>query len=284
MMHVRSARPRLAAVVFASGLLAAGGLASAQDAAKPASDLPPGKEVFDKAVEAMGGRKKLDDIKSITYKVSMAESMGPGAPESIIVNGLLPDQVHLKGTFAEGETAVMVFNGKHAWSTEPGDEEPTLDDPEQIQTMMPLFCPQVMLLGAPKVYKTMETTEKTEFNGKGCYKVKMSDEKGERTASVFINADNAAVEGIEIVFDAEMGLFGRVTVLERKEVDGVHLISKMKMHMPFGDETMELSFSDFTFNKVEKKLFDVPESLKEEIKAMDDLKKGGGEGTEGGIK
>lgn len=270
MTHVRSARPRFAAVVFATGLLAAGGLALAQDPPKPATDLPPGKEVFAKAVEAMGGNKKVEEIRSITYKVSMAQGMGPGAPESILVNGLLPDQIHLKGTFPEGETAVMVFNGKHAWSTEPGDEEPTLDDPEQIRMMMPLFAPHVMLLGASKVYKTMETTEKAEFNGKGCYKIKMADEKGERTASVFINADDAEVEGIEIVFDAEMGLFGRVTVLERKEVDGVHLISKMKMHMPFGDETMELTFSDFAFNKTDKALFDVPESLKEEIKAMEE--------------
>ena len=139
-----------------------------------AAKLPDAREIVDRHVKAVGGREAILAHKSMhatgTLSVPASGMSGP-----VDVYGAAPDRVLVKASIAGIGEVLDGYDGKNAWSISPMTG-PTLKTGKELEQTK-LDADFYSELRDPKNY-TMTTIEKTTFDGRDCYKVRVKRTDG----------------------------------------------------------------------------------------------------------
>ena len=140
----------------------------------PAAKLPDARQVVERHVKAIGGREAILAHKSMHAKGTLSvPASGMSGP--VDVYGAAPDRVLVKASIAGIGEVIDGFDGKNAWSISPMTG-PTLKSGKELEQTK-LDADFYSELRDPKKY-TMTTIEKTTFDGRDCYKVRVQRTDG----------------------------------------------------------------------------------------------------------
>jgi hypothetical protein len=238
-------------------------VASLVPALVSAQALPDGKELINKHMAAMGGRDALDKHTSLhmtgTFSMAAAGIEGPvhlyrAKP------ALLLQQITL-GSFGEMTTG---YDGTTAWAINPmaGASILSGEQATQMKQQADFFSDFPDLAK----YTTIETVGAEDFEGRKCFKVKFvrADDKSE--AMQFFDAESGLAAGmIRTVENPQMGKIEITVVMsDYKDQGGVKLPGKITQRTPQGD--VVLTFTSFEWDKVDAKMFDLPDAVKSMVK------------------
>lgn len=203
---------------------------------EPTKDLPEAEALLDKAVEAVGGRDKLDEVESFYYKgkISIAGQNIGGDIEIWWKNGDFYTTQEMAGI---GQIQAGK-QGDTIWSQDPINGLRELEGPEAEQHT---WASSLMLAADWKQYfEKAETVAEREVDDKTVYDVKLTSPSGAQ---------------VRLTFDAETGLqvaqeFKQVTPMgqmpvkvvmeDYRDVDGIKIAFKQVTDASLAKATQEI--------------------------------------------
>jgi hypothetical protein len=244
-------RLTLSALVIASLLPAVGS----------AQALPDGKALLAKHVAAIGGRDALDKHTSlhITGTFSLA-AMGIDGP--VHIYKAKPNKFLQQITIGSFGESMQGYDGTTAWAIQPmqGAMVMSGEQADQAKQQADFYAD---FPDASK-YTAIETVGAEDFEGHKCYKVKLVKASGE-TIQYFDVETGLAAGMVRSVENPQMGKMDITVVMsDYKDQGGIKLPSKITQKTPQGD--VVLTFTAYEWDKVEAKVFDLPDAVKAMVK------------------
>ena len=168
------------ALAFAVVLLAGTSIHTAfAQAAAPqapaAASLPTAKTIIDRHIEAVGGRQALSARNSV-HTTGTTSIPANGLSGAVEIFAARPNKLLVKQTLTGIGEVLEGFDGTNAWSVNPMTG-PTLAAGDEL-AQRALDADFESMLNAANRYTSMETLEKTKFDGRDCYKVKLVRKDG----------------------------------------------------------------------------------------------------------
>lgn len=204
---------------FACLLLA--GLAGVSGIAAPAVQAQTLDELLQKNLEALGGKAKVEAIKSVRMTGKM--TMGPGMEAPFVMEFQDPNKMRMDMTI-QGMTMTQAYDGKSGWRVVPftGKTDPEPMSAEELKQMERQTSNFVDLLSDFKArgYEA-ELVGKETLEGSPVHKIKLTAKDGE-TLNIYLDAEQylplkmvarTKVQGQEIAVETTLG--------DYKEVGGV---------------------------------------------------------------
>ncbi len=220
-------------------------------------------EVIANYIKAIGGRDKLDAVKSM--KITGKMVLGGGMEAPLIVEVKRPNKVRVEFTF-QGMTAVRAFDGETGWFTMPfiGKTDPEKMPPDQLKLMEDQADFDGPLVDYKKKGHKVELLGKDEAEGSEAYKLKVTKKNGDieyhyLEAEYFLPIQVKGkweLQGSQIEYEVVPG--------DYKAVNGVLFAHSIEQRMgAMGGTTM--TFEKVKFNvKLDDDRFAMPEVKKAE--------------------
>jgi len=270
----------IAALLTVSPL--AGAAATAQEkegqaqpaAPAPAGDLPDGRSIVAKSIDAMGGKKALEAIKSMTMNASIASPMGEIPMQLFWAR---PNRVLVKQTIPNYGELVEAFDGQVGWRSVLMTEGYQLLDELECEQLKNQANTHLTLLEIERECETIETVGDVQFDGRACRKVRFEDRDEPKAPEVFglFDAETHLMIGMEMV-ERTPGIPLTVTFRFKdwKKTDAVTFFREMHMSQRGVQATMK--YTDIGLNNVDPNTFRMPEAVKKlvEEKASQENTKG----------
>jgi hypothetical protein len=242
--------------LIAAGLVAvlAGGV-SAQETQPVAEavDLPDGKAIVTKAVDAMGGREAFEAVKTLETHATV--EMPTGMTLDLKFYSSATGAFLIKQQTPMGEVA-LGSNGEVGWMRNPMSGQYSLMDDATRRESLRQATMHQMFSGAEDRWETIETVAKDTFGEKDAYKVRFADDDVEMFG--FFDSENGMPLGMErqqgpgvvrLAFE-EWDDFGDIKLFK------VMRVEQMGMEMAMVYETIKI-------NETESAVFDLPDEVKE---------------------
>jgi hypothetical protein len=260
------------ATAVAIGLCTAG--ATAQDAAtatapatakdEAATTQPAGKitkesrEVLREAVEAMGGKKAVNKIKTLQVNMSMSAQ---GQSLDIETAWAKDGGRYMKQAIPGMGEMVRGFDGKTGWSVNPMTGPTPLSERE-IEEVDDQASMHMNLLRleqtAKKDFSLLEVVDTSMFDDRECKKLHFVYKDKDVEGYIFFDAKTKLPVGYDLM-DEEKGADMIMTLSEWEAIDGVKFFRKMMM--AGGGMTAEVNITDVKVNAVDKSIFAAPAEL-----------------------
>lgn len=226
-----------------------------------AQALPDGKALVAKHVAAMGGRDAMDKHSSlhITGTFSMA-AMGMEGP--VHLYRAKPAKFLQQITFGALGDVVQGYDGTTGYAIQPQQGAMVLsgDLLEQAKQQADFFADFPEL----SRYSAVETVALEDFEGRKCYKVKLTKAAGGDVIQYF-DAETGLAAGSMRSAETQMGKVDLVSVLaDYKETGGVKMPSRIIQKTPQGD--FVLTFTSYEWDKVDPAVFNLPDAVKAQVK------------------
>lgn len=236
----------------------------------PQGDLPEASKLLDQAIEAMGGKEALAEIKTTSLSATGEAPMG-GSVNLILKNGE-NGQFYIESTVPGMPTASMGSNGEVGWSSHPMAGYQLLSDEEtkMVREQSNMFN---VVHRMREEFPEMTTMEKADFQGKPAWKVKLIDKEGNEHLA-FFDPETHLMRGMQRN-DGPMEIV--IALEDWIERDNVKVFTTMKIEQ-MGQLMMTMKMDEIEFNTLEASDFELPE----EVKAMVEQRKGGGGGAQPG--
>ncbi len=253
----------LAAFAIPSGALG-------QQPASPPAKLPPARQIIDRYVQAIGGREAVvRHTSSHTFQTLSAPASGQtGQIESFAA---APNRrvVHIR--IADLGEQVVGFDGTHGWSIDPSSGPRLVEGKELVSAregadfMEPLHN--------PAKFKSIETVELTDFEGRPCYKLKLVRTNGDEYYE-FFDVKTGLLAGTILTEETAMGAIESTNVVsDYKSFDG-WLIPTTIIARAMQQE-FRVTVDSVQFDNVPPSTFEPPEAIKTLLSAP--AKPGGGQ-------
>jgi outer membrane lipoprotein-sorting protein len=225
-------------------------------------------DVIAKYIEAIGGREKLDSVKTIRMTGKMIGMGGMEIPNTIETKR--PNKVRFEFTF-QGMTGVRAFDGETGWSIMPfmGKTEPEKMPPDQIKQIDDQADMDGPLVDYKKKGHEVELVGKEDIEGTEAYKLKVT-KKGGEVEYHFLDAEyflpiqtkgKYKMQGTELEYTVVPG--------DYKEVGGLLYAHSMEQRMgAMGGTTMTVDKIELNV-KLDDNRFTMPEVKKEETPEAD---------------
>lgn len=254
--HFRTTHTAARFALFAALLLAFPASAD-DDAEKKPSAHPEAAEIFEEALDAMGGREALENVKSSSYKGTMTTPMGDVQVESRFA---APDRFLLTQVISGMGEIGMGSNGTTAWRRSPmaGYE---LLDPEEAKQIIGQTSMHAMLLRMEEEFETIETAGRETFKESDCYKVRLRNDDEENEQYVYFDIETKLMAGVEAHHTSPQGPITITVQFEDWKEHGDFKLFNRLITTQQGME-MKLQFDEMTFNSVDDAVFELPEEVK----------------------
>lgn len=223
-------------------LLAGATVAAFAGTATPSAQAQTLDELIQKHVEALGGKAKLDAVKSVRMTGKM--TMGPGMEAPFTMEFQDPNKMRMEMSI-QGMTMIQAYDGKSGWRVVPftGKTDPEAMSAEELKQMERQTSNFVDLLSDYKSrgYEA-ELVGKETFEGSTVHRIKLTSKDGE-TVNVYLDAEQylplklvarTTVQGQDIEVETALG--------DYKEAGGVlfpHSMQTKSAMMP-GTATMTI--------------------------------------------
>lgn len=226
-------------------------------AATPAAALPAAPELVARYVKAIGGREAVLAHKSV-HSVGSLEVPAMGLKATAESWAMAPDRIVVKITMPGMGETMQGYDGTVGWSIDPnmGPRVVTGRELAQIQARAEYGAE----LHDAALYRTMETLERTEFEGRPAYKVRFVRTNGDETIE-FFDAETALILGGEITAESPMGTVTMTLVRQDyKPFGGV--LTPTKVVQRVNGQEMVVSVDALEFDGVDAKAFELPAEIR----------------------
>ena len=229
--------------------------------AKAASSaLPDARTLVDRHVKAIGGRAAILAHKSMraTGTLSVATS---GLSGPVEMYGAAPDRVLVKASIQGIGEIIDGYDGEHGWSINPmaGPSLKTGKELEQTKLDADFYGE----LRDPKKY-TLRTIEKTQFDGRECYKVSVKRADGSEDFD-FYDAATGLRAGSINTRETQMGTMTVSNVEGGYKKFGRIMQATMLVQKLMGVE-QKITLETVEYDKVAPSVFEPPAAIKALIK------------------
>jgi hypothetical protein len=253
---------RIAAVGLALSLpLYAQAPAAKKAAPAPAAaGLPDARSIVDRHIKAIGGREAILAHKSMhatgTLSVPASGISGP-----VDVYGAAPNRALVKSSIAGIGEITDGFDGTHGWSINPmtGPSLKTGKELEQTRLDADFYSE----LRDPKTY-TLQTVEKTTFDGRPCYKVSVKRPDGSEDFD-FYDVDTGLRAGSINTRETQMGTMTVSNVESAYKKIGTLTQATTLTQKVMGVE-QRITLNTVEYDKVDPSVFEPPAAIKALIK------------------
>ncbi len=200
-----------------------------------AQQLPPARQVIDRYVEAVGGREAIarHRFRSMETEMSMP-AMGMTMPMKMVMAA--PNRIVTTAEMPGAGTLRSGYDGSVGWQVNPMTGPSILSgvELEQIVQTADFFG----LLNYDKLYRSMETTERTEMNGRPCYRVKLTTATGRESWQCF-DTETGLMVAMGGKQESQMGSMEMTSLLsDYREFDGIRMATRSTSKMMGQDMTM----------------------------------------------
>ena len=214
-------------------------------------------DIIAKHIEAMGGKDKIDAVKTIKMTGTMLIQEGLTAPISMLVK--VPDQVRMEFT-VQGLTAVQAYDGKSGWNVMPftGKKDPeamSADDTKELEDQADIWP----LVDYKAKGNQVELLGKDKVEGTDAYKLKLTRKSGD-ISTVYLDADNY----IEIKDEEKRMVRGtereiETSLADYREVNGIMFPFAVESSQKGSPEKQKLTIDKVEFNvPVDEATFKMP--------------------------
>ena len=222
-------------------------------------DLPTGREVIDRYVEAIGGEKAIREL-SGQHMVGRMEVPAQGISADMEIFTAPPNKMLVKIEIPALGSISSGFDGEVGWVINPMTGPMVLEGRELDQTRQQ--ADQLASLHPDHLVASLETVEKTDFQEHTCYKVKVITTWDEEYYEYF-DVESGLMIGGERTQSSSMGEIPVTSIIsDYKEFDGL-LVATRSVQQIMGMEQI-ITVSDLENLDPDPATFELPA----EIKAM----------------
>ena len=243
------------------GRVARVAIAAALFAAPVQAQLPNANELLTRFRTAMGGEAAIKKHTSMHIQAEF-EIPAQGMKGNVEIWSAVPDKflsvVELPGV----GTIKQGFDGTTAWALNPmvGAQLVTGKELAQMKEQADMHS----ILHPEKFVKARETVEKTTFDGKEAFKVKVTPIEGDEYHE-FYEAATSLLIGTVRKLESPMGTMEATNVVsEYQDIDGQKIAMKMKQSMMGMDQIITIKKAEFV--PVDPTVFEVPKEIKALVK------------------
>jgi len=222
-------------------------------------DLPSGREVVDRYVEAIGGEKAIRAV-GAQHMTAVMEVPAQGISADMDIytapsnRMLVKIEVPAMGSISSG------FDGEVAWSMNPMTGPMVLEGRELDQTRQQ--ADDLALLHPEHLVASLETVEKIDFQGTTCYKVKVTTTWEEEYFEYF-DVESGLMVGGERTQSSSMGEIPVTSIVSDYKQFGDLLVATKSVQQMMGMEQI-ITVTDLEEVELDPARFELPA----EIKAM----------------
>lgn len=238
-----------------------------------AQDIPDAKTVIEKNIKAIGGRAKLESIKSAHYQGGMVMPGGPaGDMEGEVEIFQLKNKFLMATNISTPQGKMEIkqgTDGETLWSIQPPTGTPQIVEGDQAAAAKEMYGQVFPSLSWLKYDGEVKNEGIAKAAGKECYKLMFTPKKGTKITRYF---DKETGHLLKVSTKQKSPMMGEIEIShiheDYKEVDGIMVSHKQVTDM--GVAQIEIEMEKIEFNKdIDAKKFELPES----VKAMVDEKK-----------
>jgi hypothetical protein len=222
--------------------------------------LPSARSILDKHVQAMGGREAIKSYSSSTAKGTL--SMQGGVSGTIEISAARPNKAMVRlsipgiGDVSEG------FDGTHGWMLSPMTG-PLLLEGKQLEDKRFDADFDGELRSADR-YASMSTMERTEFDGRQCYKVRLV-RKGGGEDIEFFDVTTGLRAGLIVTRESPMGSLTATTVTTEYKKFG-KLLQPTVLKQQVAGQQQVITLTAVEYDNVPASTFDLPAGIKALVK------------------
>lgn len=227
-----------------------------ESADKPKVKLPPAKEIIAKYIKVTGGEQARLKHSSSHVKGTMSmPAMGmSGALEAFAAK---PNRMLIKVEMQGMGLISQGFDGKVGWLIHPMMGPSIQEGAELEQTR--IGADYYGEIRKHKLYKSMETVDLTEFEGKKCYKIKLVPEKGFPVFE-FYDVESGLRRGSQMTAITAMGEMPLTNVeSEYKKMGGLIVATKTVQKLPMQEVVIKIE--SIEYDKVDDAVFKLPPEI-----------------------
>ena len=239
--------------------------------AQPASDqgaagssaikLPAARDILDRHVKAMGGREAVLRHTS-THARGTLSMPSSGLNGTVEVFGARPNKTLLKITVGGVGEVLEGFDGTHGWSLSPLTG-PMLLEGTQLEEKR-FDSDYYSELRRKDRYTSIETVERTDFEGRPCFKVKLVRSSG-REDIEFYDVDTGLKAGSINTRQTHMGPVTGTTIEGDYRKFG-DLLQPSRVRSRIGAVEQLITITSIEYDRVPASTFDLPVAIKALLK------------------
>lgn len=233
----------------------AGGAAVSPSAA--AADLPSARSIIDRHVRAIGGREAVLSHSSTHASGTLSMPMA-GMTGELDVYAAKPNRSLVKITLGGVGSVVEGFDGTHGWTLSPMTG-PMLLDGRQLEDKR-FDAEYHGELKHDGRYASMTTLEKTEFDGRPCYKLRLLRKSGVEDIEFYDVATGLKAGGIT-TRETQMGTVTATTV-ERDYKKFGNLLQATTIRSQFSGMEQVITLTSVEYDGVPPSVFEMPAEIK----------------------
>ena len=222
-----------------------------------AQALPPARQLVDRYVEAIGGREAIARHKSRTMETEMSmPAMGMNMTMKTVMAA--PNRLATSAEMPGAGTLRSGYDGTVGWQVNPMTGPSLMTGAELEQTVQ--MADFYGALNYDKLYRSMETTERTELNGRPCYRVKLTTQSGRESWQCF-DTETGLIVATGGKQESQMGSIETTMLLsDYKDFDGVKMATRSTMQM-MGQE-MTVTVKSVSHAPVDASAFAPPQEIR----------------------
>ncbi len=242
-------------LVAAAAVLVLPGDLAAQDA------LPPARTIVDRYIEATGGRGALEKHSSrrAVGKISMPAQ---GVEGDLEILAARPDLMRLRMTLPGVGEIQSGYDGRIGWTVNPLTG-PMLQQGKSLEQMK-LDADFDSSLHSDKQFTSLQTIEKTTFEGRPAYKIKAVRPTGDEDLE-FFDVETGLMLGAIVTRESPMGPVKATHVTsDYKQFGGTTIASKITQRL-MGTEQI-ITITAVEFDTVDKAAFVPPPPIQALVK------------------
>ena len=236
----------------------------ATEAAKPAAvaaTLPSARSILDRHVAAIGGRKAVLGHKS-THARGTVAMPSAGVTGVVEIYGAHPNRTLLKISLSGVGDVVEGFDGKHAWSMSPITGPMLLEGKQYEERKFDAdFHGE---LRPDDRYSAMTTVERTDFEGRPCYKLRLVRKSGGEDIE-FYDVDTGLKAGSITSRETHMGTVTGTTIEgDYRKFGDVLLATTVRSKI--GGLEQVVTITSVEYDTVKPSVFELPTEIKALLK------------------
>jgi hypothetical protein len=233
----------------------------AQKAAQSDSALPAARSIIDRHIKAVGGRAAFTALSS-THATGTVSIAATGMMGSIDVFAAKPDKTLVRITFGGIGAVEEGFDGKVGWSINPLTG-PTLAEGKELDQKR--FNSDFLAdLHADERFESMRTLEKTDFEGRQCYKLQLVRRGGGEDIE-FYDVETGLKAGSMVTHESPMGPMKATTIETDYKKFGPLLMPTTFKATTMGVQQV-ITVTSVEYNKVDAATFEAPAQIKALLK------------------
>jgi len=251
------------------------GVCFAQD--EPAADMPDGKALVLKAVQAMGGSETPDEKVMLQHTTIVPAEMkeAGNAPEKMIAVTAAPFRLHLEAHWPTGKSAFMAFDGEYLWGNDEDDPAVHLKPDSETQQFMaftPVLTPQGYGMRLLQLFNTFETVDLADVESAECYVVSATHSENEMAIDILIDKASGMLKG----FSTGEGEGGADLIIREWADHNGNKVVRKAQASGMAPTPITFEYTEYSNPEMKRRLWRQPDEVKEEIKREETAGGGGG--------